>query len=307
MNKKIYLLLLYFFIYLLGYSQQYSVFSGYYHDHYFVNPGSAGSLGSMRLGLGYKNMWSGFHNSPYFNMFSLDLGINEEMGVGGKLFNYVTGPTSRFGFEGTYSYSFKLGSGRLRLGLSGLLYDYRLDKSNFDMESGEDIVLYRGTSERKMVPDASFGVYYHNEKYFLGVSVLQLFGRRIDMENSLFIRQVRHYYLLGGYLFDLSEDFSIEPSIMVRLNETMLYQGDFNLKLKFKSVAFVGISYRGNHNDFLYSPGDAVVGMLGIDIGDLLVCYGYDYLLSDISNYSNGSHELIVVVKLGKGGGVTKL
>jgi len=306
--KKIRLI---FVIYLLSigliHSQQYTTFSGYLHDHYFINPGSVGSSEGLRVGIGYKNMWTGFPNSPVFNLLGVDAKLNEEMGVGGKVFNYSTGPTSRFGFEGTYSYSLELGKGKLHLGLSGLLYQIKIDKSTLDMKSPEDVVLSRSTTERMMVPDAAFGVYYAGDNYYGGISIFQLLGRKVDMENGLDLRQERHYYLLGGYLFDISDEISLEPSVLLRLNETMLYQGDLNIKVRFKSMAFAGISYRANHNDFLYSPGDAIVGMLGIDTGNLLIGYSYDYLLSDISNYSNGSHELIVVVKLGKGGGVTKL
>ncbi len=306
MKKTIIMIL----VFLLGgvvYSQQYTTFSGYIHDTYFINPGAAGSSGGVRVGLGYKNMWTGFHNSPVFNMFTADAKINEEMGAGGKVFTYNTGPTSRFGFEGTYTYSFTLGSGKLSLGLSGLLYQLKLDKSDLDMKNPEDAVLYRSTTDRLMVPDAAFGVYYYGDKYFAGLSAVQLFGRRVDMKNGLEMRQERHYYLMGGYTFDLGNEMSLEPSLLIRFNELLLYQGDLNLKFKFRNIAFAGVSYRANHNDFVYSPGDAVVGMLGIDTGSLLIGYSYDYLLSDISNYSNGSHELIVVFKLGEGKGSTKL
>jgi type IX secretion system PorP/SprF family membrane protein len=305
--KKLIISIIFLSVGLISKSQQYTTFSGYVHDHYFVNPGAAGSSNGIRVGIGYKNMLTGFHNSPEFNMFSADAKINDEMGAGGKVFTYRTGPMSRFGFEGTYTYSFQLGSGKLSLGLSALLYQLSLDKSNLDMKNPEDEVLYRSTTDRMMVPDAAFGVYYHAEKYFAGISAVQLFGRRVDMENNLEMRQERHYYLMGGYSFDLGNEMSLIPSLLVRFNETMLYQGDLNIKFKFRNIAFAGVSYRANHNDFIYSPGDAVVGMLGIDMGNLLIGYSYDYLLSDISNYSNGSHELIVVFKIGDGKGATKL
>jgi len=288
--------------------QQYTVFSGYVNNHYFINPGAVGSVEGIRVGMGYKDSWTGFHNSPKMNIFSADAKINNEMGAGGKIFNYSTGPLSRLGFEGSYSYSFTLGRGKLSLGLSAILYQLHLDKSSIDMKNPDDEVLFRTTTTKEMYPDAAFGVYYYGDKYFAGLSAVQLFGRKADMMNDLLeFRQVRHYYLMGGYKFEFNEDFALEPSILLRVNETLAYQGDLNLKFYIKQLAYVGLSYRGNHNDFAYSPGDAVVGMLGIDMGNLIVGYAYDYLLNDIGNYSNGSHELMLVVKIGNGSGTAKL
>ena len=289
-------------------AQQYTAFSQYINNHYLFNPAAAGSYDGVRIGMAYKDSWTGFHNSPKTNMFTADAKINDEMGAGAKLYNYSTGPLSRLGFEGTYTYAFKLGSGKLALGLSALLYQIHLDKDALDMKNPDDQVLFRVTTEKEMVPDAAFGAYYYGDKYFVGLSALQLFGRKVDLMNeNLQFRQQRHYSLAGGYMFAIGSEVKLQPSLMVRFNEDMVYQSDLNIKAIFKDLAFAGISYRANHNDFQYSPGDAVVGMIGIQTGNLIVGYAYDYLLSDLSNYSNGSHELMVVFFLGNGNSSTKL
>jgi len=291
-----------------SFAQQYTAFSGYMNNPYFFNPAAAGSYDGIRVGMAYKDFWTGFHNSPKITMFSGDAKINDEMGAGAKLLSYSTGPIGRLGFEGTYTYNLKLGSGKLAFGLSALLYQIYLDKDALDMKNPDDQVLFRTTTTKQMVPDAAFGVYYYGEKYFAGLSAIQLFGRKVDLMNeNLQFRQQRHYFLSGGYSFDLGSEVKLMPSLMVRFNETMIYQSDVNIKTVIKDLVFVGVSYRANHNDFQYSPGDAVSGMLGIQTGQITVGYAYDYLLSNIANYSNGSHEIMVIVKLGNGNSSTKL
>jgi hypothetical protein len=58
--------------------------------------------------------------------------------------------------------------------------------------------------EQMFVPDASIGTYLYGKKYYVGLSVPQVFQRNIDLKDDIILeqKQVRHYYLHGGYIFD---------------------------------------------------------------------------------------------------------
>jgi hypothetical protein len=51
-----------------------------------------------------------------------------------------------------------------------------------------------------------------------------------------------------------------------------------------------GISYRTNNS---------IIGMVGVQIENVLFGYAFDWALSDIGHYNYGSHEITLAVKLG--------
>jgi len=216
---------------------------------------------------------------------------SDNVGLGGKIFNYATGPLSKMGIEATYAYHLKLGANgdKLSLGLSAQLYQVYLNKSLLKLEEQDDnAVIY--ASEKLITPDAAFGVYYYNEHYYAGLAAYQLFNRKVDMmtENILENRQVRHYYLNGGYIYDINNNYSIEPSLLMKYIESGIFQGEINVKGVFKQSFWLGLGYRIQ---------DAVVINAGIRKDRFVFGYAYDYSISEIRKHSIGSHELLFIVK----------
>lgn len=238
-------------------------------------------------------MWTGLDDAPTMQMISSHFLATDNVGVGGKVFNYSTGALSKMGIEGTYAYHLSLGNGsKLSLGLSLMLYQFYLNKSKLTLEEMDDDVMLYG-SEKLITPDAGFGAYYYAEKYYAGLSVYQLFNRKVDMltDDILENRQVRHYFLTGGYIYDINSNFSVEPSILAKFVEANLGQIDINAKVTYKQTFWGGLSYRTS---------DAVALNLGVRKDRFIFGYSYDYTLSDIKKYSNGSHELLFIVKFNR-------
>ena len=275
-----------------AFSQQTASYSQYMHDHYLINPAAAGATDFMPVSLGYKKVWTGFEGSPQFYSLAGNTSINDDMGVGAKVSNYSAGYENKFGIDLSYSYSIKIGdANKLAFGLSASLYQFSIDKSKITLENPNDnTVLY--SNENLVVPDANFGTYFHGENYYVGITVAQLLGRKVNMMNTDYLeqRQVRHYYLHGGYKYEINDDFSVEPSLLLKFVEAGEFQADINVKATIKKIAWVGVSYRLN---------DAVVPMFGIEMDKFIFGYAYDVTMSDISNYSQGSHELMFIYKLG--------
>ena len=101
---------------------------------------------------------------------------------------------------------------------------------------------------------------------------------------------LRHYYLSGGYIFPLQNEFTLEPSILIKTTEELLYQIDFNAKLQYKQDYWVGLSYR---------TAGAVVLLAGVRLDKFHFGYAFDYTLSSIMKHSIGSHEFMMAVKFG--------
>lgn len=267
-------------------AQQIPNFSLYNMNHYLINPAAAGTTDRVPVSISYRKMWAGMNNSPSVQYLSGNMLVAKDMGVGARLFNFQAGPLRKTGLEGTYSYRLSLGSGdtKLSFGLSLLLYQFNLNKSDMLVEDIDDQV-FMG-DEQMFVPDAGFGTYLYGSNYYVGLSVPQLFQRNIDLKSDEILqqKQVRHYYLHGGYIFDAGADFKIEPSALLKFVEAGIFQADINALATYKDMVNFGISYR---------TADALAFQVGYKNPDLFVGYAYDLILSGMRGNTWGSHEIL--------------
>ncbi len=296
MKKNIFIILVF-----MGFNlsaQQLVSFSQTLENKYLTNPAVVGSTDSSPLFLGYKASWSGINDAPRTSFLTYHTKLSQNLGgVGAKLFNYTTGRISKRGVNLSYAYHFKINETyNLSLGLSASLYQMSLDLNNLSQAILDDELIYQSVDD-KVVPDANFGVYFYSNELFVGLSTMQLFGRRVDMFNKhLDFKRVRHYFLNAGYNLELNSDFQLQPSVLVKYVESGFGQWDLSVKTLYKNFAWLAVGYR---SDFEFAPNDIFVG-LGIKYNDKIkVGYAYDYTLSDVGKVTNGSHELIFTYYLG--------
>ncbi|MCX7861707.1 MAG: type IX secretion system membrane protein PorP/SprF [Bacteroidales bacterium] len=267
------------------YAQQIPTLSQYMENNYLLNPGAAGTNSSNPISFHYKKWWSGFSESPTMQSITAHYSLTPSVGLGGKIFNYSLGPLSKLGIEGTYAYHFKVTeNSKLSLGLSAQLYQFYINKNLLKLEEENDAAIVY-SSDKIIVPDAAFGIYYYHEKYFAGISVYQLFNRKVHMMNNNYLenRQIRHYFLTAGYRFDINNNISLEPSFLIKLIEKGIGQADVNLRTIFNELLWAGFSYRTS---------ESLVLNAGIKRERFALGYAYDWPLSDIKQHSLGSHEL---------------
>jgi len=268
------------------FAQQIPNFSLYNMNHYLVNPAATGITDRIPVSLSYRKIWAGMTNTPSVQYLSANGKVAPDMGVGGRIFNFQAGPLRKTGIEGTYSYHLSLGTGETRLsfGLSLLLYQFNLSKSDMLVEDITDEV-FMG-DEQMFVPDAGIGTYLYGNNYYVGLSVPQLFQRNIDLKSDVILqqKQVRHYYLHGGYIFDAGSNFKIEPSALLKFVETGIFQADINALVTYKDMVNFGVSYRTE---------EALSFQVGYKNPDLFIGYAYDLILSGMMSNTWGSHEIL--------------
>lgn len=267
-------------------AQQIPNFSLYNMNHYLLNPAASGTTEGLPVSLSYRKIWAGINNSPSVQYISGNMLVAKDMGVGARLFNYQAGPLRKTGLEGSYSYHLSLGSGdtRLSFGLSLLLYQFYLNKSDLTVEDPDDQV-FMG-KEQLIVPDAGIGTYLYGRNYYVGLSVPQLLQRNIDMQSDVVLqqKQVRHYYLHGGYIIETGADFKIEPSLLLKFVESGIFQADINALVTYKDMINFGLSYRTQ---------DAMSFQVGYKNPELFIGYAYDLALSGMAGNTSGSHEIL--------------
>ncbi len=272
-------------------AQQIPPLSQYSLNPYAINPAAIATNDQLQLAFTYRKLWAGIDGSPNIQFLSGNMQIANAMGAGMKIFNYQAGPLRKTGLEATYSYHLPLNQNgtRLSFGLSGLLYQVYLNKSEFNIEEPDDEVFLG--SDKMMVPDASFGMYLYHDNYYVGLAVPQLFNRNVDFKSDGILqqKQVRHYYLHGGYIFELSDEFTLEPSLLFKFVEAGLFQADINTLLTYKETALFGISLRTS---------DALIFRLGYKTNDFIIGYSFDLILNDLRTQTFGSHEILLMYSL---------
>lgn len=286
--KKLIILLLIIAGAHLAKSQQLPLYSQYMLNNFLLNPAIAGSVSYIPVQLTIRQQWVGMDGSPKtYALSSHALLRNRKMGVGGYVFNDSYGPISRTGLLGAYSYHLELSAikSTLSLGLSVSAFQYKFDERELALTDINDPLITRSV-ESKIVPDACFGIYSYNDKYYVGFSAAQLIqfqvnlGENFTKENKL----IRHYFLMGGYNLSLNRDFGLEPSVLLKTTKGSS-QADINAKATFKNSYWVGISYRTS---------DAMVFFIGGKVKNIAFGYAYDYTLSNLNQYSSGSHEFMI-------------
>jgi len=282
------------------YGQQLPYSSQYMFNDYLINPAVAGSKGDNIASLTYRSQWTGLNGAPTTFTASIHGPWGKRVGFGALLFNDNMGPFSTTGLQISYAYRFEINKeSKISLGLSGMFYQYALDKNELALdkngftvdESNDNAII--GGKEKAFAPDAAFGIYYYTDNFYAGFSVPQLFQNRVnfsELNDSLKLNKlVRHYFLTCGYKFEINEDFDFEPSLLFKAVAPAPIQLDINAKATYKEMLWLGASYRTQ---------ESVVVMLGFTKSNFIIGYSYDITLTNIKKYSSGSHEIYLGMKI---------
>jgi type IX secretion system PorP/SprF family membrane protein len=276
-------------------AQQLPLYSQYMMNGFLLNPAMAGCVDYTPVRITARRQWEGINNAPQTYAISGHTSLaNGTMGAGGYIFADMFGPIGRTGIQGSYAYHLELPAieSKLGLGLSLTAFQYKLDESNLNLlEDGDEAISYG--VETSFVPDATFGAYLYNYKYFVGFSGAQLIQYNVGINDNNDNRMIRHYFITAGYRIKAGEKFEIEPSVLLKGTENKSpFSLDFNIKGYFMKNYWAGVSYR---------TGDAVIAILGVKVDKYYIGYAFDYTFSNIRNHSTGSHEIMIGINIGEG------
>ena len=278
-------------------AQQLPMYSQYYWNDFVINPAFTGIRNTPRIQLGYRNQWAGFAGAPKTYTSGGHMALEgKNMGIGGMLFSDDQGGAiSQNGLMLNYSYQLKFDqNSSLSFGLSGIVNQYSYDGSSIEnIDPDPSLQL----SAKQIAPDFNFGMVYNlNNQLYVGLGINQMIQSRLSNlnTNDLVIgdnKLVRHYNVSASYLTPLTDRFDLEPYTMLRTTFINAPQVEVGAKTTFDDMLFAGVSYR---------HAESVIGLLGVQYSNFVLAYSYDFTLSDIQTYSNGSHEILLAYQFGK-------
>jgi type IX secretion system PorP/SprF family membrane protein len=271
-------------------------------NNVFLNPAVVGTKRLLDARMNYRRQWMGFDGAPVTEGISLNSRLmNGSMGLGINYYNDKTGPTKRSDLAFAYSYHAKFDDVELSAGLAYEMLTYLIDGSLLNMHVPYDNAIDLTATQKTKVSNASAGLLFYNDRFHIGVSMLNLLEPTIviapnpDPNHKTGIHMVPHFYGSLGYNWSGQEDWIWENSLQVLYAQANPMTIDYNLRLHYKQKVFGGISIRLR---------DAIAVHMGATFKEQFhVSYSYDIIVSDMRTGQSGSHEIMLAwsSNLGKG------
>ncbi|MFZ9207332.1 MAG: type IX secretion system membrane protein PorP/SprF [Sediminibacterium sp.] len=280
---------------LISYGQSEPMYSQYMFNTLNVNPAYAGARGDTSVTGLFRNQWVGIKGAPQTAVVSADfLARGGRVGLGLQLMDDQIGVERTTGVMANYSFRIPVSdNGVLSLGLRGGIINYRANFLELTTFQPGDPVFMQNVNG--VLPAAGAGVYYASDRFYAGLSAPSILatklttGRQADVSGQT-LKNLHLFYMMGGVI-DLSEQVKLKPSMLIKRVNAAPVQFDFNANVWLMDRIGIGASYR---------TGDALVGMLEWQVNDKFrFGYAYDYNTSDLRNFNQGTHELMIRYEIG--------
>ncbi len=276
---------------LFSQGQQDPMYTQYIFNLQTINPAYAGSwqgIGVMALS---RLQWINFKGHPSTQTFSFQSPLkSDNVGIGLNMIVDKVGLEKKLSVNIDYSYKILLSEiTSLRFGLKGGFTNY---SNNLLMyEQYPDLIpdgAFQTNIENKFMPNFGFGLYLSSEKYYLSLSLPRIIENNYQSNVTNFTTksEVRQFYFAGGAIYKIAENIQFKPTFMTKTVVGTPFQYDLSANFLLAEKFWIGGMYRS---------GDAF-GVIAqwIVNNNLRFGYAFDFTTTELQNYHNGIHELMI-------------
>ncbi len=286
-------------------------FSQFYSNPLYLNPAFAGTGTYPRIVSNYRNQWPSSGNTFVTYNLSYDkyiLGMKGAIGFQTLYDREVSGIINTVQSSFVYCYHVKVNdrfffTSALQAGFilkqfntKDLIFPGMINQENGSITGNYALPIEGG---QKIFPDFSFGMVGQQDDVYFGFAISHLTQPNqsilegdgignLPMKYTLHIGAKSHDFVRGLF----SKRFTLSPNAIYQ------QQGVFkqlNLGMYAESNSFIlGSWFRNN----LSTRPDAIIAMIGYNTPYFQLGYSFDYVLSDLSRYSTGSHEISLIFYL---------
>ena len=270
-------------------AQQDPHYTQYMYNMSVINPAYAGSKEGISGGVLYRKQWVEIEDAPTTGTFFLHSPAGKNVGLGFSAINDKIGPVEETNLYGDFSYTLNLG-GEHKLAF-GLKAGLTLHKVDFDVIRP---TLPNPADEAfGQNPNATFfnlgtGVFYYTNKYYLAFSMPNMLkSNYLDFDGRQYGTEELHYFLTGGYVFDLNPNLKFKPFAMLKSSVNAPMSVDISTNFMIYDKLELGATYRledsfGAMVNFAVTP-------------NLRIGYAYDHIVSDLNVATPASHEVMLL------------
>jgi type IX secretion system PorP/SprF family membrane protein len=255
-----------------------------------VNPAYAGLKESLSITALYRKQWSGLDGAPETFTFSAHSPVGDKVGLGLSAIKDELGPISETNVFVDFSYTLQLSeSFNLALGVKAGATFHDVGLIDLELQDPSDPFFSEDISNT--YPNVGAGAFLYTDNFYLGLSVPNLLNSvHLDENGIKFGSETNHYFATAGYVFQVSENVKLKPSVMVKSAFDAPISYDGNLNALFFEKFEIGASYRLD---------DSFSGLVGFQATEnIRIGYAYDSVMSDLDAVASASHEVIITFDL---------
>jgi len=196
--------------------QQDPLYSQYINNPFVINPAYSGFTNNFNAAISYRKQWTGLEGSPETINASGHLSLfDNTMGAGLMIVSDKIGNTTVSEALATYAYRISLDKNKtLSFGLQAGMSNHRVDNSKVNPFDTTDPLFQGSAGTTKPVIGA--GAILSSDKFFAGISVPRMLRSEVSNDGLQTTLYDRHFYVMGSYLFFLSERIRFKPSVLVK-------------------------------------------------------------------------------------------
>lgn len=277
-------------------AQQDPMFTQYMFNTLSINPAYAGSADRLTAVALHRSQWVNFKGAPTTQTLTIHSPLrNENISIGGSVVNDAYGPIKQTGVYLDASYRIFMGSKKLAFGLKAGSNFFNANLIDLNPYF-EDDNTFNANIKSKALPNFGFGAMYYSKKFYAGLSVPKLLQNKLingDLPDFINNKEKQHFFLIAGAVFDVSYYTKFKPTILVKAVNGAPLSAEITAQFLFFEKLWAGVMYRWQ---------DATGMLLQYEINHRFkVGYAFDYTLTDIRKYSDGTHEVMLGFDLIKG------
>jgi type IX secretion system PorP/SprF family membrane protein len=259
-----------------------------------MNPAYAGSKENMTGGVLYRKQWLDIEGAPTTGTFFINSPVGKNVGLGLSAINDKIGPVEETNLYADFSYTLNLGGDRrLAFGIKG---GGTFHKVGLFSQIGDGHVpdlndpAFQQNSSKSFL-NMGTGFFYYTNKYYVAVSVPNMLkSSYLDYSGRRFGTETLHYFVTGGYVFDINPDLKFKPSTMIKSALNAPVSVDLSANFLFNDKFEVGGTFRIQ---------DSFGAMVNYAVTpNLRVGYAYDHIVSDLNITTPSSHEIMILFNL---------
>jgi type IX secretion system PorP/SprF family membrane protein len=297
-------------------AQQRPHYAQYQQNYFLLNPALAGLESYADARIGYRRQWVGLEGSPQTFYMTTHVPIGNpdfkiqpasvrfshqpsqlyadmpdpHAGVGLSVIADQSGSFSRLTANASAAFHYPISDEwQVSIGLSGGATQHSINFDHIRLANPQDPVLLAGRVNLWR-PDLNVGLWVYSPNFYAGFSAQQLLGDKLSLGQNK-DKSVSYYFATLGGRLDISDDWQLIPSILLKKATESPLSSDWNLKVSYLNNLEFGLSYRHT---------DALLGWVSSRINQkFVVSYGYEFVMSNLQTVSSGSHEITIGITLG--------
>lgn len=288
-----------------------------------LNPAFTGLEAYRDLKFSYRYQWTGFgSNAPKFINLAYNFRVKEPLdltlhalrvtsattrrkkddiptikkaihGLGGNFFNEEVGPVSRIGGGINYAFHYPINNTvRIAAGISAIIDNTKinLNELTFDVNPDPFYENLKTNGSNHTELNIRAGLLVYTPRYYVGLSYFPIMFKSIKTSEVTVDDPFYKGSFMAGAAFPVNSTMTVKPSILALWQMNNKFAIDYNVKMYIEQKLWFGVSYRDIKS---------LVGIIGFNLNELLgASYSYEVSTGGMQQFSSGSHELVLSVRM---------